>query len=228
MNIAAQEACVLIVDDDPSVRQSLARLVRSAGFKSATFSSAEEFLRSSAPECPCCLVLDVRMPGLTGLELQSRLESSAGHMSIVFITGHGDIPTSVRAMKAGAIDFLTKPFQSEELLDAIRKGLAEDQARKAARAEWRELQDRRERLTPRERQVMDLVTQGLANKNVAFQLGTTEKTIKVHRSRVMEKMAAASLAELVRMQQRLQAGPEARGLDLPQPAGAGGIQASSL
>lgn len=219
-----QEANVVIVDDDPSVRQSLARLVRSAGLRPVTFSSAEEFLLVSPPEGPCCLVLDVRMPGLTGLELQSHLTASVCDMAIVFISGHGDIPTSVRAMKAGAVDFLPKPFQGEDLLAAIHKGLAEDGARKNARAEWEKLRARRERLTPRERQVMDLVAEGLANKNIAIHLGTTEKTVKVHRARVMAKMEAVSLADLVRMQERLLAGPEVQAAHPARPMGEEGVQ----
>lgn len=199
---------VFVVDDDESVRRSLRRLLASAGFAVETFASAEEVLARGRPVGPACLVTDLQMPGVTGLELQERLASDAIRMPMVFITGHGDIPSSVRAMKEGAVDFLTKPFDDEELLGAVRRALARDAE---ALAKWdgvRSVRARAERLTPREREVMDLVVTGMLNKQIAYDLGTSEKTIKVHRARVMEKMEASSVAELVRLVDRLR-GPAA-------------------
>jgi FixJ family two-component response regulator len=197
------EPIVYIVDDDLSVRRSTERLVRSAGFKPLTFTSAREFLAGPKPEGPACLVLDVRMPGLSGMELQGELTRSGIHLPIIFITGHGDIPMSVRAMKAGAVEFLTKPFRSQVLLDAVRAAIERDRSARQARSETGELRRRFEQLTPREREVMALVVAGQLNKQAAGELATTERTIKFHRAHIMQKMGAESLADLVRMAGKL-------------------------
>jgi FixJ family two-component response regulator len=197
------EAIVFIVDDDLSVRRSTDRLIRSAGLKVQTFTSAREFLASPRPEGPACLVLDVRMPGLSGMELQRELAQSGIHIPIVFITGHGDIPMSVRAMKAGAVEFLTKPFRSRSLLEAVRAAIERDRSAHKARSETGELRQRYEQLTPREREVIALVVAGQLNKQVASELSTTERTIKFHRAHIMQKMGVESLADLVRMAQKL-------------------------
>jgi len=190
---------VFVVDDDPPVRKSLARLVRTAGYDVAALESGREFLARPRPDGPCCLVLDVRMPGLTGPELQKMLASAGRGLSIVFITGYGDLQEGVRAMKAGAIDFLTKPVNAKELLDAIERGVARARAAWQAQAEATELRDRIQTLTPREAEVFALVVTGMLNKQIAAQLGVGEKTIKVHRAQVMKKMQAGSLAELVQL-----------------------------
>jgi FixJ family two-component response regulator len=190
---------VFVVDDDASVRKALARLVRSAGMKAQAFPTAEAFLAESHVEPASCLVLDVRLPGLNGLQLQEALNRKGYPLAIIFITGHGDVPTSVRAMKAGAVDFLQKPFEDSDLLDAIRRAIARSREAFAKQAESARLQRRYDTLTPREREVLSLVVAGLLNKQVAAELGAAEKTIKVHRGRVMAKMQAASLADLVRM-----------------------------
>jgi FixJ family two-component response regulator len=197
------DTLVFIVDDDLSVRRSTERLIRSAGFKVLTFTSAGEFLASPRPEGPACLVLDVRMPGLSGMELQRELTQSGIHIPIIFITGHGDIPMSVRAMKAGAVEFLTKPFRSRSLLEAVRAAIETDRSANKARSETGELRQRYEQLTPREREVMALVVAGQLNKQVASELSTTERTIKFHRAHIMQKMGVESLADLVRMAQKL-------------------------
>jgi FixJ family two-component response regulator len=195
---------VFVVDDDASIRKALTRLIKSAGYDVTTFASAREFLdHVKSAEQPACLVLDVRMPGLSGLDLQAELQNSSATLPIVFMTGHGDIPMSVRAMKAGAVDFLPKPVKDTELLRAIEQARARAERERAASDELETLRCRLATLTPREREVMAWVVRGLLNKQIAYELGTVEKTIKVHRARVMEKMQVESLAELVRVAQRL-------------------------
>ena len=194
---------VLVVDDDPSVREALSGLIRSVGLQVETFASAQEFLRHPRPDAAACLVLDVRLPGLSGLDLQRELTNSGERMPIIFITGHGDIPMSVRAMKAGAAEFLPKPFREQDLLDAIREALQRDERSRAQRGELEHLRKKYSALTSREREVMVLVVRGLPNKQVAAQLGVSEITVKVHRHSIMQKMQAGSLPELVRMSERL-------------------------
>ena len=193
------EPIVFVVDDDRSVRTSTERLVRSAGFEVKSFGSAAEFLENPRPERPACLVLDVRMPGQSGLDLQRELTGSGIEIPIIFMTGHGDIPMTVRAMKAGAVEFLTKPYRRSDLLAAIRAAIDRDREVRRERLEAAALRQRYEQLTPREREVMALVVTGLLNKQIAGELATTERTIKFHRAHIMEKMAAGSVAELVRM-----------------------------
>jgi FixJ family two-component response regulator len=190
---------VFVVDDDRSVREGLVDLINSVGMKVEAFSSAEEFLRHKRPDTPACLVLDVRLPGPSGLDLQRRLCRSEQPIPIIFITGHGDIPMSVRAMKDGAVEFLTKPFRDQDLLDAIHQALDSDRAAREQRPKAAELGRRYESLTPREREVMQLVVRGLLNKQIASELGASEITIKMHRGQVMHKMRAESVVELLRM-----------------------------
>jgi RNA polymerase sigma factor (sigma-70 family) len=197
------EPIVFIVDDDDSVRKSLARLITSVGLKVETFSSANAFLKRDSYDGPACLVLDIRMPGLSGLDLQTELAKAERTLSIVFITGHGNISMSVQAIKAGAVDFLKKPFEEQDLLDAVNLAIQKDRAAKEKLGELREIQERVESLTPREREVFALVVTGMLNKQIAFEMGISEKTIKVHRARVMQKMQAESLADLVRLAEKV-------------------------
>ena len=197
------DAMVFVVDDDAPMRQSLKNLIRSVGLRVELFASAQEFLRSKRPDLPSCLVLDVRLPGLSGLDLQRRTTDAGMEIPIIFITGHGDIPMSVRAMKAGAVEFLTKPFRDQDLLDAIQQALERDRKAHDQRAALEELRRRFASLTPREREVMKHVVAGLLNKQIGAELGSSETTVKIQRHQVMEKMGADSLPELVRMADRL-------------------------
>ena len=190
---------VFVVDDDSSVREGVIDLITSVGLKAKAFNSAREFLRHKRPDAPACLVLDVRLPGPSGMELQRELARSAEPIPIIFITGHGDISMSVRAIKAGAVEFLTKPFRDQDLLDAIQQALKTDRAAREQRVRAIELRHRYESLTPREREVMQLVVSGLLNKQIAGELGISEITIKMHRGQVMHKMKAESVVELLRM-----------------------------
>jgi FixJ family two-component response regulator len=194
---------VFVVEDDAPFRESLTDLIHSIDLRVEAFASAQEFLRSKRPDVPSCLVLDVRLKGLSGLDLQKRLVEGDVDIPIIFITGHGDIPMAVQAMKAGAVEFLRKPFRDQDLLDAIQQALERDRKGREQRAEIAELRKRFDSLTPREREVMALVAAGLLNKQVAGELGTSEASVKVHRQHVMEKIGAESLAELVRMSDRL-------------------------
>jgi FixJ family two-component response regulator len=201
--MSTPECIVFVIDDDPLVRESVADLLNSAGFTVQTFGSAAEFVHAKRPDVPACLILDVELPDISGLDLQTELAKSGIETPIVFLTGHGDIPMSVRAIKAGAVQFLTKPFGKQELLDAIKEALLRDGEVRKQRLESFELKKRLGTLTPRERQVLALVVTGRLNKQIAGELGTTDLTIKVHRGRVMRKMGADSLADLVRMAEKL-------------------------
>ena len=203
-----QAPVVFVVDDDPSVRSSLKFLMSSVGLQVESFDSADALLQRKLPDSPSCLVLDVRLRGLSGLDFQRELAARNCHMPIIFITGHGDIPMSVRAMKAGAVEFLTKPFRDQDLLDAVRIALEKDRERRERKKEVSDLKERFNSLTPREQEVISMVVSGMLNKQIADQLGTAENTVKVHRSRAMEKMRAQSVAELVKMIDKLESSVE--------------------
>jgi FixJ family two-component response regulator len=194
---------VIVIDDDPSIRESIGGLLRSVGLQAKLFASVDEFLKAGRPGGPACLVLDVRLPGRSGLDFQQELAAANLHLPIIFITGYGDIPMSVRAMKGGAIEFLTKPFRDQDLLDAIQLGITRDRARLGDENAVAGLRTRFESLTPREREVMALVAAGRLNKQIAYEIGVSEITVKVHRGQVMRKMQATSLPDLARMADRL-------------------------
>jgi FixJ family two-component response regulator len=202
-----EKPIVIIVDDDSSMRTMIARLLDSVGLKSISFSAPEEFLRTSPPDDPACVVLDVQMPGLSGLDLQRELAKAEHQLPIVFMTGHGDIPMTVQAMKEGAVAFLTKPFRNQDLIDAVRQALNVDREARKQRDQLASLRKRYESLTAREREVFALVATGLLNKQIALQLGTTERTVKAHRGVMVQKMEADSVADLVRMADKLGVGP---------------------